>query len=173
MDKQQICVSETGFADFNLLMKSGSLSNVNMDGAFKIHLNALCRAAVPRLIEYGLGEQMADVKKVYDFNLQLNLCQKIMPACGKKKKKKQKEKKAKQHHQETKEKSWNEKREEAKKAGAGKTWAEKQQDKRKARMKGQQQEDDIVTELMDDVMNNGQNNNGQSEDDEDMDTIEL
>ena len=69
-------------------MKSGIISNVNMNGKFAEHLNDLCKVLVPRLIDLGVAERMAEVDKLYEYNLQLDLCQKIVPACGKKKNKK-------------------------------------------------------------------------------------
>ena len=87
--KQQVCLtSDKGFQDFNVLMKSGIISNVNMNGKFAEHLNELCKVLVPRLIDLGVAERMAEVDKLYDYNLQLDLCQKIVPACGQKKNKK-------------------------------------------------------------------------------------
>jgi len=71
-------------------MKSGIISNVNMNGKFAEHLNELCKVLVPRLIDLGVAERMAEVDKLYDYNLQLDLCQKIVPACGQKKNKKKK-----------------------------------------------------------------------------------
>ena len=92
-NKMQICLTDKGFDDFNVLMQTGIISNVNMDGSFATHLKQLCAVSVPRLLDYGLPLQMADVDRIYDFNLQLELCQKIIPACGKKKKKKKDNKK--------------------------------------------------------------------------------
>ena len=87
ISKQQICLTgDKGFQDFNQLMKTGIISNINMDGKFATHLFSLCQVLQPKLLEFDLQERMSSVVKLYDYNLQLDLCQHVLHACGSKRK---------------------------------------------------------------------------------------
>ena len=76
--------SSTKFEDFNLLMQSGSISNINMAGHYAIDLQALCDTVTARIIDF-VPEKMADVERIFDYKLEKDLCHRIMPTCSKKK----------------------------------------------------------------------------------------
>ena len=132
----QICLTgDKGFQDFNVLMQSGIISNINMNGKFTKHLSALCNVLKPRLLDVGIHDKMTNVEKIYDYNLQLNICQEIIPACGKRKNGENKDGKK-------------------KRGGGGKKRREKRREKRRGKKREQVkevQEDDLVNERDDDI----------------------
>ena len=115
--KQQICLtSDKGFQDFNVLMQSGVISGLNMDSKFGLHLLSFCKALVPRLIEHGIAERMSDVIKLFDYNLQRDVCEEIVRgACPKRKSKEERKRLKEEKKKEKKKKKEEEKKEEEKK----------------------------------------------------------
>ena len=82
IETQQIALANGKFEDFNVLMRSGSIGNLNMNGEFGGHLKTLCEEVVKIGVDE-LPEKMANVARLFDYNLQKDLCESILPACGK------------------------------------------------------------------------------------------
>lgn len=88
ISKMQVCRSGSGkdtkFEDFNVLMQRGSISNVNMAGHYATDLTAFCNAVISRIKDF-VPEKMAEVDRIFDYKMELDLCHRIIPVCGKKK----------------------------------------------------------------------------------------
>ena len=134
--KQQVCLtSDKGFQDFNVLMQSGVISGLNMDSKFGIHLLSFCKALVPRLVEHGIAERMSDVIKLFDYNLQRDVCEEIVRGACPKRKSKEERKRVKEEKKKEKKKKKEEKKEEEK--------------EKKERTSGEEMRDEEVVEVLD------------------------
>jgi hypothetical protein len=88
ISKMQMCKSGAGsstkFEDFNVMMQSGTISNINMAGHYAVDLQRLCDSVTMRILDF-VPEKMADVARIFDYKLEKDLCHRIMPTCSKKK----------------------------------------------------------------------------------------
>ena len=87
ISKLQIALGGDGaskkFDEFTTFMSGGSIGNINMNGKFGLQLETLCQLVVARAGD-SLAEKMSNVDRMYDYNLQKDLCQDVVPSCGRK-----------------------------------------------------------------------------------------